>query len=175
MPMDHFEMAEKLRRKTGVSYEEAKAALEAADWDMLDALLYLESKGRLGTGAAAGYTTRPREENHFYTADIPVSGKSVIERIFSALSAFIKKCNATTLEVRRRKHVVLELPATVVLLLAIIGFKHLLFAIAISLFFGFSYRFSGEGSNDTVNSMMGKASKTVEDILNGFSEKREDK
>lgn len=175
MAMDHFEMTEKLRRKTGVSYEEAKAALEAADWDMLDALLYLESKGRLGADAAAGYTTRPKEERHFYTAGVPVSGKSILERFFAVLSAFIKKCNGTTLEVHRRKRVVLELPVTVVLLLCILMFKWLFIAVVLSLFCGFSYRFCGEGASDGLNSMMGKASKTAEDIINGFSDKREDK
>ena len=39
--MDHFEMVEKLRAKANVSYEEAKAALEASDWDILDALVLL--------------------------------------------------------------------------------------------------------------------------------------
>ena len=45
--MDHLEMVEKLRAKANVSYEEARDALEACDWDLLDALLMLESEGRL--------------------------------------------------------------------------------------------------------------------------------
>ncbi|NLO13382.1 MAG: ubiquitin, partial [Clostridiales bacterium] len=44
--MDHFEMVEKLRQKANVSYEEAKAALEHSEWDLLDALVYLESQGK---------------------------------------------------------------------------------------------------------------------------------
>ena len=45
--MDHFEMVEKLRTKANVTYEEAKAALEASDWDILDALVLLESEGKV--------------------------------------------------------------------------------------------------------------------------------
>ena len=35
--MDKLEKVEKLRAKTGVSYEDAKNALEACDYDLLDA------------------------------------------------------------------------------------------------------------------------------------------
>ena len=45
--MDHLEMVEKLREKANVSYEEASAALEKCNWDLLDALLLLESEGKL--------------------------------------------------------------------------------------------------------------------------------
>ena len=44
--MDQLEKVEKIREKTGVTYEEAKAALDAAGGDVLDALVYLESKGK---------------------------------------------------------------------------------------------------------------------------------
>ena len=38
MIMDKLEKVEKLRAKTGVSYEDAKNALEACDYDLLDAV-----------------------------------------------------------------------------------------------------------------------------------------
>ena len=36
--MESFEKVEKLRQRANVSYEEAKAALEASGWDLLDAM-----------------------------------------------------------------------------------------------------------------------------------------
>ena len=36
--MERLEKVEKIREKTGVSYEEAKNALEACEYDVLDAL-----------------------------------------------------------------------------------------------------------------------------------------
>ena len=45
--MDNLEKVEKLREKTGVSYEEAKEALEANNYDVLDAIIYLEKKGKV--------------------------------------------------------------------------------------------------------------------------------
>ena len=52
--MERMEMVEKLRLKAQVSYEEAKLALENSDWDLLDALVYLEKEGKdILTAAAA--------------------------------------------------------------------------------------------------------------------------
>ena len=45
--MELLEKVEKIREKTGVSYEEAKAALEACGEDVLDALVYLENQGKI--------------------------------------------------------------------------------------------------------------------------------
>ena len=42
--MEYLEMVETLREKTGVSYEDARNALEAADYNMLDAIVYLEQQ-----------------------------------------------------------------------------------------------------------------------------------
>ena len=40
--MEQLEKVEKLRQRANVSYEEAKEALEASDWDLLDAMVYLD-------------------------------------------------------------------------------------------------------------------------------------
>ena len=45
--MDQLEKVEKLREKTGVSYEDAKNALEACGYDLLDAIVYLEKLGKV--------------------------------------------------------------------------------------------------------------------------------
>ena len=39
--MEHLEKVEKLRERANVSYEDAKEALEASEWDLLDAMVYL--------------------------------------------------------------------------------------------------------------------------------------
>ena len=45
--MDRMESVELLREKAGVSYEEAKKALEESGWDILDAIIMLERQGKL--------------------------------------------------------------------------------------------------------------------------------
>ncbi|MBQ6716870.1 MAG: hypothetical protein IJN21_10165 [Clostridia bacterium] len=42
--MTRLEMVEKIREKTGATYEEAREALEKANWDMLDAIVSLEKE-----------------------------------------------------------------------------------------------------------------------------------
>lgn len=52
-----LEQVEKVRSCTGASYEEAKAALEAAGGNVLDAVILLEQQGK--TGPHRGdYSTR---------------------------------------------------------------------------------------------------------------------
>ncbi len=44
--MDEMKMAEEIVKRTGVSYAEAKEALDASHGNMLDAVIYLENKGK---------------------------------------------------------------------------------------------------------------------------------
>ena len=54
--MELLEKVEKIREKTGVSYEEAKAALEACGEDVLDALVYQENQGKIKKPDVSVYT-----------------------------------------------------------------------------------------------------------------------
>ena len=56
-----FQQVETLVEKSGVSYTEAKQALEHTGADLLEALLYLEKLGRSSTASQGGfYSTRPQ-------------------------------------------------------------------------------------------------------------------
>ena len=59
--MTNYEMVELLRQKANVSYEEAKAALEAADWDLLDAIVLLEREGKVPENDAR-FSTKAEEK-----------------------------------------------------------------------------------------------------------------
>lgn len=52
--MDRFEMADALRNRTGVTYEEAKKALEENNWDMLQAENSLNDNGKIKHAQKAG-------------------------------------------------------------------------------------------------------------------------
>ena len=47
--MVHYSVIEKLRKQAQVSYEDAKEALEMTEWDVLDAYVWLEAKGKIGS------------------------------------------------------------------------------------------------------------------------------
>lgn len=55
--MEHHEMAEKLVEKCGISYEEAGDVLKEAGYDMLEAMIILERKGKLGNTPGNKYST----------------------------------------------------------------------------------------------------------------------
>ena len=96
--MEHFEMVEKLRQKANVSYEEAKAALEASEWDLLDALVYLESQGKVNMEKGDSFTTRkepqPKKPEE---ADL----RGAFSRFFSYVAELINKANRILMDVRR--------------------------------------------------------------------------
>lgn len=62
--MDQLEKVEKIREKTGVSYEDAKSALEACNYDLLDAIVYLEKLGKIKAPEVGTYTTTPQETSN---------------------------------------------------------------------------------------------------------------
>ena len=54
--MDDLEKVETIRTKCNVSYTDAKAALDAADGNVLDAIIWLESQGKTQTTSAHATT-----------------------------------------------------------------------------------------------------------------------
>ena len=52
--MDNYQKVEQLVNKAGCSYEDAKAALEACGWDMLDAVISLEREGKVNKNIYGG-------------------------------------------------------------------------------------------------------------------------
>ena len=57
--MEKIELVETVRKKAGVGYADAKAALDACGDDVLDALVWLEERGYSQTGTARASTGAP--------------------------------------------------------------------------------------------------------------------
>ena len=64
----HIDLVEKLVEKTGLSHTEAKSALEHADWDILEAMINLETQGKIRPGQTAEYTTQGRAQEESSSA-----------------------------------------------------------------------------------------------------------
>ena len=76
--MDDLEKVETIRTKCNVSYTDAKAALDAADGNVLDAIIWLESQGKTQTTSA-----------HAATESVPVDEPSA--EMVAAQAAYDKK------------------------------------------------------------------------------------
>jgi len=189
----NLELVEKLVEKTGLSYTEAKAALEKNNWDILEALIMLEQEGRIAKGKTSAYSTNPdqkengensrcgsdedcrhhhrhdHENRHGHNSETCENFKCTGKSFLDYLKDIFDKGNSNRLVMQRRGRVMLELPVTVFVILLIFCFWVILPLIIVSLFFGCRYSFSGtELGRDKVNSAMGKATDIADDIKREF-------
>jgi hypothetical protein len=170
--MDHMEMVEKLRAKANVSYEDAKAALEVSDWDLLDALVILEREGKLAREESASYTTK--RETKPQSPKVDSSTKGVIARLFEMLASLINRMNKISLDLYRKGKKISSLPLIAFVLMLLFMFWWTIPTMVISLFFGVSYRFSGSSAVEGVNKVMDKASDMAENIKTGAGSSQND-
>lgn len=175
--MEHLEMVEKLREKTGVTYEEAKEALEKSQWDMLDAIVYLEKQGKVKEKTTASYSTQYEQSEQFEKASSIHSDQKepgIFNRFFEWCCSVIKRGNENHFHVTQNGSNVMTISVTVFVIL-LVCFSHIVLpAMVIGLFFGLRYSFSGrEIENVTINKAMDKASETAEKIKKSFDEEPE--
>jgi len=172
-----LEQVERLREKTNVSFEDAKAALEASGGDLLDAIIYLERHGKVVPPTGGGYYSSQSTANEYQStgkAQEPQrSGESFSEmmnRFGRFCGKLFDKGNSNYLEAKRFDKTIFSLPVTVVVILMIFMFWIVVPLFIVSLFFGFRYHFRGnELGKDSVNKVMDGASNAVDEIKKSFN------
>lgn len=176
--MDHIDMIEKLREKTGLSYEEARAALERADWNLLDALIALEKEGKCG-GAGAAYTTDDAapEEPQSTTVDAAAPRfRDQLRRFWRWLVCLFHKGNRNYLCMEKDGKLQFELPVTLGIILLLAAFWLVIVLFVVALFCGCSFRFRGPDlGTETMNKVMDKAGEVADSIKNEFQQSGESK
>lgn len=170
--MDHMEMVEKLRQHANVSYEEAKAALEATNWDMLDAMIELEKQGKVRSGAAYN-TDRTAHGQQYEQVHATASAKrehTGWKNFCAGVSSLFSKSCKNSFRVSRNGNDVITVPILVMILLMIACFWVLLPVLVVALFFNCRYSFVGPDCKDeSVNRAMGKATDAAESIKETFT------
>lgn len=176
--MNREEKITKLCEKVMVTREEADAALAASNDDILDAVLYLESLGRIRTPKAAVVT----EETTYY--DEPVREQAApkkshkSESFGEALGRFCKWCvkmikagcdNDFTIARNGEKIVSIPLIIPVLLLIPFFWLEAIL--LIVGLFLGCSYSLTGPAfdKDSKANSVSRKASEKAEKFRNDFN------
>lgn len=178
--MDHMELVEKLREKTGVTYEEARAALENHNWDLLDAVVELEHQGKIKDSRTASYSTKNEE-----TKATAEEGKDkdkitfgdLFRRFFSWVGKWVQKGNQNFLRIESKGQTIMNLSVTVFVVLLVFCFWAVIPILILGLFCGCHYSFHGPHlGRDDVNQAMEKASGFAEDLKhdfqNGFSDQK---
>lgn len=169
--MTNFEMVEMLREKANVSYEEAKAALERADWDLLDAMVLLEKEGKVVDREAGGsYSTRSEEKVEPEKKHRGPDGlRSALKWLGQKAAWLLRIGNTNHFVVSRGGREQFSLPVTVCAVLLICGFWLVLALLVIGLFCGMRYSFSGaELGKKSINDAMDRAADAAENVKDEF-------
>lgn len=176
--MTTLEQVEKLCAMANISYEEAKAALDAANGDLLDAIIYLEKQGKIHAPTGGGYYNSEKIidtptvtyqdnywEKHDRNANKANSFMAFLKKAGEFCLNIIRKGNVNTFEVLKGEEVKASFPINVLALLLIFTFWVTIPLIIIGLFFGLRYRFVGpEFKNKTINDAMDSAAEAAENL-----------
>ena len=174
--MERNEMIEVLMRKANVSREEAQEVLEICNWDLLDAIIYLERRGKVENNETTtiievkAEEQEKKEENKKHEEKFGGIGE-VIGRMFKFLGKFIRKGNENFFEVRKESEKPIRISLTISLLLLIFLSVPSIVLLIVGLFCGYKYSISGPSMNyEGVNTVFEEVSKSADTIKKDFKE-----
>ncbi len=104
-----LERIDMLRERTNVSYKDARAALEACDGDILEALIWLEENGDVSENNDDPSHSKQRADYRKSHADF---GRRV--------ESGVKELHRMRFKILKDKEILLNLPATVALIVGVI-------------------------------------------------------
>lgn len=188
-----MEQVEKLREKTGVSYEEAKKVLTETEGDLLEAVILLEREGKVKTPSGGGtYHSKEKaagqgsegsqhpdskKKAKSQQKEDSLSFGELVGSFFNWLGKAFHKGNTNNFEVIKDGKNVMRVPLTVLVLLLIFAFWIVIPLLVIGLIVGFRYGFAGPDlektqankAMDTVSNVTMKAVDSVVDAAENFS------
>ncbi len=166
--MDTFEKVEKLREKANVTFEEAKAALEEANGDLLDAMILLERQGKAETQKET-YSTK-EESTEVLVVDQPENKEKKRGNAFTdKVKALWHKSCENYFVIEREEKVMLNLPIWVFIIILIFSWHVTIVAMIVALFFGCRYSFKGVDEMKTANTVCEKASEAAEKVKEEYN------
>ena len=181
--MDTLEKVELVREKTGVSYQDAKEALEANEDNVLDAIIWLEQQGKADvrtasfeTHASSATKTTSAEMKEAQEEYHRTSRRSKIGEHFSGFAAELRRILRASMDMTFVAEHNGSRAVAIPLLFVILGiffWGATIWLLLIGLFFNFRYHI--EGANPVtidVNNAMNKAAEAAEDIKSDFASKK---
>jgi len=178
--MEMLEKVELVRAKTGVSYQDAKEALEACAYDVLDAIIWLENAGKADVRTASYETTSNSTYTQVSSPEMQeaqeeyqrTSKKTKVGEVFANFWAEFRKVIRAGIDMtfiaERNGQSVVSVPLIIVVF-GILFWGASIWLLIIGLFFGFRYRIEGASPlTIDVNDAMDKAADAAESIKNDF-------
>ena len=178
--MEKLKLVDKLKNKANISYEEAKDALEKSNWDMLEAMLYLEAHGKVQKPSLSIFYTNESKESYNEdgeevnlkkdTNENNFKNKNGFEGVFEAICKAIDTCNNIFIEIIRNSRVILKNPFTVLIVLLFFAFWIVIPLMIIGLFFNMEFLVSSKKIDvDKINKVFKETSKVVKDVKGKFT------
>ncbi len=137
-----LELIEKLKERADVSYEEAKAALEKFDGDIVEALIYLEQQNKM---------KKPPKESTAFSSFLTKAKK------------ILKTCNETHMIISKNQEQIINLSLTIVILVTIVVPPLTIIALLAALLTGHKIKLEKPGCEEM------KINKTLDDISSAVS------
>lgn len=176
--MERIEMVEKVCEKAGVTMEEAKAALERNNWDLLDTMVELERQGKIGgTNPEGAKTSTEGTYKQGYEQVNPTAsrgesgkgahaGKETLQKIWDKLVELFHKSLSNSFVVSKNEEIMIRFPVLVLVVLALGAFWLTAIVLIAGLFFNLRYSFQGKDlGKDTINDTMGKATDFAQELV----------
>ena len=167
--MTNAEMVEKIVNRTGITAEQAEEALKKYDWDLLEAMIYVEQTYVQKSDSASSFTTnQPAAEpqNPNFSDDgkfnineekQPRSEDSSNRNFGKTLKYLINISLSNTISVIHNGNEVLTVPVLVLIILMFSSISTVFMVMFIAMFFDVSYCFKGsELGNDRFNGVLSR-------------------
>lgn len=184
--MDKESRIKKLSDRANVSYEDAKKALENSEWDILDAMLYLENNFIVERPSIGEFYSNKQSVNNNNNNNNPVTvlnlnkeheqnknnsqwqHKKGSNRIFEVICEKIDICNNFFIEVRNGKETFFKISLTVLIILLFFMFGILIPTIVVALIFDIEFFVTAKGINqasiDNINKSLANISRGIKHI-----------
>ncbi|MDL2233608.1 ubiquitin [Ruminococcaceae bacterium OttesenSCG-928-L11] len=177
--MADLELVEKLRQLASVTYDEAREALDNCDNDLLEAVIYLEKRGKVPPPTGGGKFSskeEPGPKTGYSGYSTYISGPThtshgsfgaTLRRLVDWLIKLFNKSLTNVFEVKRHDSVVFTLPVIVLIILACAVFWPTVSLLILGLFFDFRYSFRGPekpSGNSSINDLLEEIEKAADSL-----------
>ena len=176
--MDKFEKVERLVQKAGVTYEDAKNALDQANDDLLDAMIILEKQGKVKQPEQGQYNTTYTEQPQY--RDVPAvieeskktKEKSILKDIGNAIKRGFRYTVDNSLNVSRNGETIIKLPLWISIIITLCAWELLIIVVIVSLFLDCRYKIEGKDDSKEVNDILNQAASYAEKAKESFNDNK---
>lgn len=175
--MTNLEMIEKLSQKAGISKEQAEDALVKSNWDILDAMLYIERQNTANpVTCSSGYSTYENRADNIGSERNTTAAEDMtfgwyMNKASSFIKTLFKKSISNSFVITKNDREIISFPVLILVLLILISVSGFLILLIVGMFFDFRYSFLGADlGKPEINSVMDKLFELVRKIKLHFKQ-----